>query len=132
MKKSHKPLPQHIVPYAFDFRWDNSLLWKIDDIAVETIHIDELLWHFDIPWLHTPDGRFDLKPKDVLAKPDLYPLEYTRTQKADVKYPIDIMINNGHWLILDGLHRLMKQVEMGATHVHVRKMPRSRVPDIQV
>lgn len=51
--------------------------------------------------------------------------------KADMKYPIDIMRNKGRWLILDGLHRLMKAYLLGMKKVRVRKIPRTKVKIIQ-
>ena len=124
------PLPEHIAEYAFDFRWSNERLWQLE-VPTETLPVDELVWHFDIPWLHTPGGRFDLKPTDIMTHPDLYPDEYARTMQADTSYPIDIMSNNGRWLILDGLHRLMKSVDAGEETVTVRKISRELVPKIK-
>ncbi len=50
--------------------------------------------------------------------------------KADPSYPIDIMENKGRWLILDGLHRLMKTSILGTKTVRVRKISRDYIPDI--
>lgn len=134
MTQTHptSPLPDHITPYAFDFRWSNELLWQLTDIPTETMNVAELIWHFDIPWLHTPGERFNLTPTDIMAHPDIYPDEYARTMRADTSYPIDIMHNKGRWLILDGLHRLMKAVDAGKTVVTVRKIPHTLIPRIQI
>lgn len=128
---SPKPLPEHIAPYAFNFRWSNELLWQLDE-PTETMDIGDLVWHFDIPWLHTPGHRFNLKPVDIMKYPDRYPEEYARTMRANTKYPIDIMYNNDRWLILDGLHRLMKLVDQGQKTVTVRKISRDLIPQIEV
>jgi len=40
------------------------------------------------------------------------------------------MWNKGRWLILDGLHRLMKAKILSLRKVNVRKIPRSEVPNI--
>lgn len=127
-----QPLPDHITPYAFDFRWDNSLLWQLNNIPTEKMDINDLVWHFDIPWLHTSGERFNLTPRDIMSKPSAYSEEYTRTMNADTNYPIDIMFNKNRWLILDGLHRLMKLVDQGETKVTVRKIPREMIPRIVV
>ncbi len=50
---------------------------------------------------------------------------------ADLTYPIDIMENKGRWLILDGLHRLMKAYSLGMKKVVVRKVPRELIPQIK-
>ena len=56
--------------------------------------------------------------------------EYARTMKADLIHPIDIMTNKGRWLILDGLHRLMKASILKMKTVKVRKIPRKMIPKI--
>ena len=48
--------------------------------------------------------------------------------QADINYPIDIMFWKKRWLILDGLHRLMKQAIEGRQTVQVRKIPESAIP----
>jgi len=57
----------------------------------------------------------------VIDNPEAHKEEYERTMKADMEYPIDIMENRGRWLILDGLHRLMKAAILGEKKVKVRK-----------
>lgn len=124
-------LPDYIQQYAFDFKWDNTLVWGLD-IPVEVMNIDELVWHFDVPWLHTHSGRFDVTPTEIMQHPDTYREQYNRTMQSDLSYPIDIMFNKGHWLILDGLHRLMKSVSLGKRQVNVRKVPRSLISQITI
>lgn len=131
MTAVRKPLPDHIKKYAFDFHWSNTLLWQLD-VPVETMDIAELVWHFDVPWLHTEGERFNLTPNEILQSPKLYKEQYQRTMEADLSYPIDIMHNKGRWLILDGLHRLMKAANKGYTTVRVRKISRSLVPKIEI
>lgn len=121
--------PQIIKDVGFDFSWDEKKVWALDEPVVE-IDINELLWHFDIPFLWE-NGIYNLTPKEVIDKPDKHAEEYKRTLTADLNYPIDIMENKGRWLILDGLHRLMKASIQGQKKVNVRKIPRSRIPDIQ-
>jgi hypothetical protein len=126
-----KPLPAHIKQYAFEFHWDNALLWKLDAPS-EIMDVSELVWHFDVAWLHSRDGRFDVTPAEVMQYPDMHAKEYARTMQADLDYPIDIMFNKGRWLILDGLHRLMKSVAQGKTQVCVRKIMTEQIPLIEV
>lgn len=128
--KVTQPLPAHIQVYAFDFLWENKLVWDLD-VPTETMSINELVWHFGIPWLHTEGGRFDLLPTDIMEHPELYPKQYARTMESDLRFPIDIMRNKDRWLILDGLHRLMKSVYLGKKQVSVRKIDRSMIPLIE-
>lgn len=122
-------IPQIIKDVGFDFDWSEEKVWALD-IPVEEIDIDELIWHFDVPFLWESGGVYNLTPREVLDNPDAHKGEYERTIKADLGHPIDIMQNKGRWLILDGLHRLMRASILGMRKVRVRKVPRERIPDI--
>lgn len=127
-KRTPPPIIQRV---GFDFSWDESKVWRLD-IPVEDMLIEELTWHFDVPFLwNRPDGFYDINPRWVIEEPEKYAAEYERTMRADINYPIDIMFWRGRWLILDGLHRLMKQSIAGARMVKVRKIPESAIPTIK-
>ncbi len=124
-----KVLPKIIEEVGFDFSWSEKKVWDLD-VPVEKIDIKELEWHFEIPFWSTKKGYYDLKPNDVINFSENHQEEYNRTMKADLSYPIDIMKNKGRWLILDGLHRLVKAKILGKTKVEVRKVPRDKIPKI--
>ncbi len=127
---SHE-LPEIIKEVGFDFSWDERKVWKLD-VPAEEMPISDLTWHFDIPFIWSkPDGYYDVKPSEVIDHPDLYPEEYERTMRSDVTFPIDIMWWKERWLILDGLHRLMKQSIQDEKTVKVRKIPESAIPIIR-
>lgn len=126
-----RELPEIIKKVGFDFDWDEHKVWDLD-IPVETIPISELTWHFDIPfWQSNPEKYYDLKPRDVMKYPKKYVNEYERAMRADINYPIDIMYYGGRWLILDGLHRLMKQSIQKTKNVRVREIPESFISKIK-
>lgn len=123
-----RELPDIIREVGFDFSWDEQKIWSLD-VPVEEIPITELTWHFDIPFIWSkPDGYYDVKPQEVIDHPENHPEEFHRTIQADTNYPIDIMFWKGRWLILDGLHRLMKQSIEGKEKVEVRKISKSAIP----
>lgn len=127
----NKDIPQIIKDVGFDFSWSEKKVWSLD-YPVEEMDINELTWHFDIPF-HWHGGEiYNLKSRDVIESPEKYKEEYVRTMKADLAHPIDIMENKGKWLILDGLHRLMKAFILDMKKVNVRKIPRERIPDISI
>lgn len=121
--------PEIIREVGFDFNWENEKVWNLN-IPVAQKHIDELTWHFDIPFHWHRGGVYNLKSRDIIENPKKYGAEYERTMKADLNYPIDIMENKGRWLILDGLHRLMKAYILGMKTVNVRIIPREKIPEI--
>jgi hypothetical protein len=125
-----RDLPNAIKEVGFDFSWDERKVWELD-IPAEEMPIDELTWHFDIPFIWSkPDGYYDVKPSEVIQYPEQHTEEYERTMQADTAYPIDVMFWKKRWLILDGLHRLMKQAIEGSQVVQVRKIPESAIPQI--
>jgi hypothetical protein len=125
-----KKLPKIIEEVGFDFNWSEKKVWVLN-IPVEKINIKELEWHFEIPFWNTKNGNYDLKPNNVINFPKNHQEEYYRTMKSDLSYPIDIMENKGRWLILDGLHRLVKAKMLGKNEIEVRKVPRSKIAEIE-
>lgn len=121
--------PWIIKEVGFDFSWDEKKVWQLS-APVSEMDIQELLWHFDIPFLWTSGGYYNLTPWQVIRYPHAYEDEHLRTYRADLAYPIDIMENKGRWLILDGLHRLMKAYQLNHPSIKVRKIPRSEIPNI--
>jgi hypothetical protein len=77
------------------------------------------------------DENYCLTPNQVIKNSEKFREEYDRTMKAEMTYPIDIMENKGRWLILDGLHRLVKAKIIGHDKVNVRKIPRSDISKIE-
>lgn len=125
-------LPKIIEEVGFDFSWDEQKVWKLQ-YPIEQISIDELTWHFKVPFIWSkPNGYYDVEPQEVLDNPKNHPEEYQRTMEADLSYPIDIMYCKGRWLILDGLHRLMKASLQNDKTVKVRKIPESAIPLIKM
>ena len=125
-----RKVPDIIRKVGLDFSWDAEDVWKLD-VPVETILASDLTWHFDIPYWSKPRGFYDLTVPDVLDDPVTYHEEHARIKNADTAYPIDIMWQNDRWVILDGLHRLVKLVGEGESEVRVRKVPRSMIPLIR-
>lgn len=128
LKFMAEKIPQIIKDVGFDFNWAEEKVWALK-IPVEEMDISELTWHFDIPFLWEKDD-YDLKPQEVINNPEAHKSEYDRTMRASLAYPIDIMENKGRWLILDGLHRLMKASVLGMKKVRVRRVSRELIPKI--
>ena len=47
-----------------------------------------------------------------------------------IPYPIDVTENKGNYVILDGLHRLVKCKLLGMNYVMVRIIPKSEIENI--
>ena len=125
-------MPRIIKDVGFDFSWDSKKVWALSEPVVE-MDINELVWHFDIPFWEVKDANdYSLAPWNVIKEPqnEAHSEHWKKIEAADLKYPIDIMENKGRWLILDGLHRLVKAYTQGQKVVQVRKIPRSRISEI--
>lgn len=122
-------IPKIIKEVGFDFDWDEEKVWRLD-IPVTEMDIEELTWHFDIPFHWHKGGIYNLTSREIINNPEEHEDEYKRTMRAETKYPIDIMENKGKWLILDGLHRLMKSYIQGIKKVKVRIIPRDKISEI--
>lgn len=114
---------------GFDFSWDEKKVWTLDEPVI-TMPVSELSWHFDVPFWFENDEIYNLSPNQVIEHPELHKKEWERIQRADISHPLDIMENKGKWLLLDGLHRLMKLHLAGNKDVKVRIIPRTRIPEI--
>jgi hypothetical protein len=128
MKK--KKLPKIIKDVGFDFNWDEAKVWALD-VPVEEMDISDLEWHFDIPFWWTDGGYYDFKPVWMLKNPDKYPERVKRVMGSDLQYPLDIVFWKGKWLLLDGLHRLVKAKMLGQDKVKVRKIPKEAISKIK-
>ena|SRR3989344_4932028 len=120
---------QIIKKIGFDFDWDSKKVWKLK-LPIKEMNINKLIWHFDFPfWEKDGTGDWNLTPWEVVGEPQRHS-HHKRAFRADLRYPIDIMKNKGRWLILDGLHRLVRAYLMGQKKVKVRIVPRSKIPKI--
>ena len=110
-----------------DFVWDSNKLQRLP-LPVDTATVDNLRWHFALPyWRH--DGRpFQVTPAQVKADPARYQEHYQRTMAADLDCPLDLLLRSGRWVILDGVHRLLKADLLGLSHVQVRRQPAAMLP----
>lgn len=125
----NKPLPKIIKDVGFDFHWSIEKVWLLD-VSVEDISVDELKWHFDIPFWSSENGFYDLRPLEVINDPKKWKKDYDRAMASDLKYPLDIMFWKNNWLLLDGLHRLVKANVLGIKTVKIRKIPVEAIPQI--
>jgi len=121
--------PQIIKEIGFDFDWDEKKVWKFVLPVIE-MDINELIWHFEVPFYSGDGNKYYVKPREVIDNPVDHKNEYEKMKGADLRYPLDLMENKGRLLLLDGLHRLMKAYIQGEKTVKVRIVPRGRIPEI--
>lgn len=124
------PRPQILQETGFEFDWDDKKVWEIP-AEVEEMPIEELSWHLDLPiWDKEGTDDWNLTPAEVLQNPEREPSHAKKIAESDLNFPIDIMENKGHFVLLDGYHRLARTHQLGNKSVKVRKIPRSYIPQI--
>lgn len=125
--KSSDPRPKIIQNVDIPFKKDDAKIQSLD-LPVEEMKIDELLWHFNYPfWEKEGTDDWNLAPWELIKDPTSQPTHYRRVQIVDLSYPLQIMRYKGRWLLLDGLHRLVKAYLEGKKIVQVRKVPKSAI-----
>lgn len=113
------------VPYD---DWNEEDLWNLD-IEVIDMDIEKLLWHLDLPFWNYKE-EYDLTPNMVLEDKEKYSKEYERILNSDISYPIDLFYYNDKYIILDGLHRLVKHKLLGNKIIKVKVIPKEIMDDI--
>ena len=114
---------------GLDFgNWEEEKLWAVD-LPVTTLGISDLEWLLDCPfWEHDNGERYTVTPRDVLEKEEGTSKEQKAVEQADTTHPIDVYCNHGKYLILDGLHRLIKLYRAGEITFKVRVIPEEKLP----
>ncbi len=119
-------MPPSIAEVYLDFDWDRAQVWALD-LPTTAIATHELGWHLDLPFWSTVRGeaRFDLCPRAVLDDPSVSPRHAERIAGCDLSYPLDVMAHRGRTCVMDGLHRLARWTQLGATEVPIRQVLRA-------
>jgi len=115
--------PSLIDRYWHAFERNAEALWALE-LPVSQMPVSRLEWHLDLR-IWPFEGRSEvLSPRDVLRSPYRFAEEYARTQQASLVFPMEVTWHRGRWVILDGVHRLLKAHEQGHDDVMVRRVPR--------
>lgn len=129
-----KTVPTPLQDVILPFNWDVRKVWALP-AAVQAHPLTQFSHLFDLPlWSSRPNAGmlFDLTPNAVLASPHRYPHQQERLAQADTRYPIDVILHNDRYFILDGLHRLARLAQQQCATVSVRCHPLSIRVQIEV
>lgn len=116
-------VPTALEGWLLDLDWDRSKLWDIEG-PVSSCALDELAWHFELPWWRgpAPDAWFVVRPVEVFEAPDDHPEHRSRIQEADLSYPIHVIQRHGRIVILDGIHRAARAYLRGVAAMDVIRL----------
>ncbi|HVX42481.1 MAG TPA: hypothetical protein VHC49_01275 [Mycobacteriales bacterium] len=109
------------------FWWDVRKLWSAD-LPVVAMPVAELEWVLEHPFWKDRAGRPTISGSDVAARPADHPEEYRRTMAADLSYPINVILLNDRWVVMDGLHRLLKARILGESTILAKQARPADIP----
>jgi hypothetical protein len=120
-------VPTELREVLCDFVWDSAKLQRLPH-PVGTATVDGLRWHLDLPYSRHEGKPFQVTPSQVRADSARYRRHYERTMAADLHCPLALLFRNGRWVILDGVHRLLKADLFGLDNVRVRRLSAAMLP----
>lgn len=102
------PRPKILEDAGFDIYVDTSKLRDLPlDIAPIGLH--ELTWCFDYPvWEKDGTDDWNLTPLEVINREPGTTDHMQKVQDSSLEYPIVIIWHKDKWVIVDGIHRLVK------------------------
>lgn len=111
-------IPIELQPWLLPIDWDREQLWQLD-LAGSRLPLEELRWHLELPWWRHDGLWFQVTPSQFRADPTAYPEHAQRIARADLSYPLHVVRRRERWLILDGIHRLLKADTCGYETIEV-------------
>src|SRR4051794_9506129 len=104
----HHAIPPSLRPWLVDVEWDPARLWTIRR-PVASLPVAAMRWCFELPWWRAPDGGgFAVTPCDVIDHPRTFPEHDLRIAYADLDEPVHVMHRHARWVVVDGIHRVVK------------------------
>lgn len=107
--------PPELRRWLMDFEWSAEKLWRLP-LPQRELAVSELEWILELPWWkgEGDDAYFQVRPLDVLDG-----WHEARVAAADLSWPLHVIRRQGRWVVLDGIHRLLKAKRLGFETVRV-------------
>ena len=100
-------IPAALRDWLLPIDWDRQRLWSLD-LPRRQLTLESLRWHLELPWWRKGRVWFQVTPREFLAHPAAHPEHAERVANADLSYPLHVIRRRQRWLILDGIHRLVR------------------------
>jgi hypothetical protein len=123
----YRQLPAELRPYALEREWDRERLRRLR-LPVEQMRVATLEWQLALPWWRHGERYFCVRPLEVLTIPNPYREHFDRAMDADLAHPLHVTLRSGRWVVVDGVHRLLKAFTLGESTVPVRKLTADALP----
>lgn len=100
--------PKILEDAGFDIYVDTSKLRDLS-LPIQQMNINDLIWCFGCPvWEKDGTDDWNLTPRDVIEKKPATTEHMKKIEEASLDYPIVVIFHKEKWVILDGIHRLVK------------------------
>lgn len=97
-------------------------------LPIVNIDIKKLIWHFDMPvWEKDKTDDWNLTPWEVIRKKKGTAGHQKRVQKTELKYPIVVTRYRSKYVVLDGVHRLVKAYMNDEKKMKAKIIPRKHL-----
>lgn len=112
-----------IVARSFvDLIWQDERLRGLK-LPVRDVELDLLRWRLDErQWRHG-DRLFAVTPNEVRRQPSRYPQQWRRVWRADLRYPLDALFDDGRWTVLGRVASVASPCEGGPARPPDRSRP---------
>jgi hypothetical protein len=121
--RAHDAIPSVLRPWLLDAEWDPERLRSVGR-PITALPVAALRWCYALPWWQNNGTPFAVTPRAVIEHPGSYPDHDAHVAVADVSRPLHVIRRHGRWVVLDGLHRLVRAELDG--HERVRVVPLGR------
>lgn len=101
-------IPKTLREAGYEIYCDAEKLGALD-IPIVYVEIKDLIWNFDLPLWGKDGESWNLTPWDVINEVPGSASQRKRVEEVDLNFPILVLKKNGRWLIVDGVHRLVKR-----------------------
>ncbi len=94
-------------------------------LPIVEVDIKKLIWHFDMPvWAKDKTDGWNLTPREVIKKLKGSRGHQKRVEAADTRHPIIITKYKSKYVVLDGIHRLLKIYVTGGKKIRAKIIPK--------
>ena len=112
-------VPESVKEVGLEFEISPEKLWSLD-LPTHRFTIDKLIWSLEAPFWPLENKLFQLRPIDVAKFPKKHLEQFQKVLRSDLTYPIEVIFYKKRWLILDGLHRLLKTFILESESIDVK------------
>jgi len=122
MRNSQKPL-KVLTDAGLNMFVDTVKLREMP-LPIVDIDMEKLIWHFDMPvWEKDGTDDWNLTPWEVIRKEKGSMGHQKRIVAVDTSHPIVVTDYKSKYVILDGVHRLVKMYMNGEKKIKAKIIP---------